>query len=69
MVYVRIDRTRKLPITTLLRAIGLTSDESIFELFGENQYISNTLEKDNTKNTDEALIELYEKLRPENLLL
>ncbi len=64
VVYVRIDRTRKLPITTLLRAIGLTSDESIFELFGENQYISNALEKDNTKNTDEALIELYEKLRP-----
>jgi len=64
VVYVRIDRTRKLPITTLLRALGLSSDEAIYEVFGENDYISNALEKDSTKNTDEALIELYEKLRP-----
>ena len=65
VVYVRIDRTRKVTITTLLRALGLSSDEEILELFGEdNQYIKNTLEKDSTKNTDEALIEIYEKLRP-----
>ena len=65
VVYVRIDRTRKVTITTLLRALGLSSDEQILELFGEdNQFIKNTLEKDSTKNTDEALIEIYEKLRP-----
>ncbi len=64
VVYVRIDRTRKVPITTFLRAIGLSSDEDILEVFGDNEYLKNTLAKDNTKNTDEALIEIYEKLRP-----
>ena len=65
VVYVRIDRTRKVTITTLLRALGLSTDEEILEIFGEdNQFIKNTLEKDSTKNTDEALIEIYEKLRP-----
>ena len=64
IVYVRIDRTRKVPITTFLRAFGLSSDEQILDLFGEDQYLKNTLEKDPTKNTDEALIEIYEKLRP-----
>ncbi len=65
VVYVRIDRTRKVTITTLLRALGLSSDEEILEVFGkDNQYIQNTLEKDSTKNRDEALIEIYEKLRP-----
>ena len=64
IVYVRIDRTRKVPITTFLRALGLSSDEDIISVFGENEYLTNTLTKDNTKNTDEALIEIYEKLRP-----
>ena len=64
VIYVRIDRTRKVTVTTLLRAIGLSSDESILEVFGDNRFIRNTLEKDSTKNTDEALIEIYEKLRP-----
>ena len=64
VIYVRIDRTRKVPFTTFLRALGLSSDESIKEVFGENRFIDNTLEKDNTKNTDEALIEIYEKLKP-----
>jgi len=64
IVYVRIDRTRKVPITTFLRAIGLSSDEDIISVFGENEYLSNTIAKDSTKNTDEALIEIYEKLRP-----
>ncbi|MBR6073038.1 MAG: DNA-directed RNA polymerase subunit beta [Bacilli bacterium] len=64
VIYVRIDRTRKVTMTTLLRALGLSSDEEILEVFGDNQYIKNTLEKDSTKNTDEALIEIYEKLRP-----
>ena len=64
VLYVRIDRTRKVPITTFLRALGLSNDEDIVSVFGENRYIQNTLEKDSTKNTDEALIEIYEKLRP-----
>ena len=64
IVYVRIDRTRKVPITTFLRAIGLSSDEDIIDVFGENEYLTNTLAKDSTKTTDEALIEIYEKLRP-----
>ena len=64
VIYVRIDRTRKVPFTTFLRALGLSSDESIKEVFGDNRFIDNTLEKDNTKNTDEALIEIYEKLKP-----
>ena len=64
ILYVRIDRTRKVPVTTLLRALGLSSNEEIIELFGEDEYLMNTLEKDSTKNTDEALIEIYEKLRP-----
>ncbi|NLC47849.1 MAG: DNA-directed RNA polymerase subunit beta [Tenericutes bacterium] len=64
ILYVRIDRTRKVTVTTLLRALGLSSDEDILELFGKDEYLINTLEKDSTKNTDEALIEIYEKLRP-----
>ena len=64
VVYVRIDRTRKVTVTTLLRALGLSSDDDILSVFGDNQFIKNTLEKDSTKNTDEALIEIHEKLRP-----
>ncbi len=62
--YVRIDRTRKVPITTFLRALGLSSDDDIIKVFGEDEYILNTIEKDSTNNTDQALIEIYEKLRP-----
>ena len=64
VLYVRIDRTRKVPLTTLLRAFGLSSDEDILKLFDNNEYLKNTIERDSTKNTDEALIEIYEKLRP-----
>ena len=64
VVYVRIDRTRKVPVTTLLRAFGLSNDSDILEVYGEDPYIVNTINKDSTKNTDEALIEIYEKLRP-----
>ena len=64
ILYVRIDRTRKVPLTTLLRAFGLSSDEDIIKMFGNDEYIENTLAKDSTRNTDEALIEIYEKLRP-----
>ena len=62
--YVRIDRTRKVPISAFLRALGLSSNDDITAVFGEDEYLENTFEKDNTKNTDEALIEIYEKLRP-----
>ena len=64
VLYVRIDRTRKVTLTTLLRAFGLSSDEDILKMFGEDDYLKNTIAKDSTKNTDEALIEIYEKLRP-----
>ena len=64
VLYVRIDRTRKVTLTTLLRAFGLSSDEEILNMFGEDDYLKNTISKDSTKNTDEALIEIYEKLRP-----
>ena len=64
VLYVRIDRTRKVPLTTLLRAFGLSSDKDILSLFDNNEYLKNTIERDSTRNTDEALIEIYEKLRP-----
>ena len=64
VLYVRIDRTRKVTLTTLLRAFGLSSDDEILAMFGEDDYLKNTIAKDSTKNTDEALIEIYEKLRP-----
>ena len=64
IIYVRIDRTRKVPVTTLLRAIGLSSDSDILDLFGENEYLIKTIEKDTNKNTDEALIDIHSKLRP-----
>ena len=63
-IYVRIDRTRKVPVTTLLRALGLSNDEDIMSLFGENVYLEKTIEKDANKNTDESLIDIHSKLRP-----
>ena len=63
-VDVRIDRNRKVSITTFLRAFGVSTDEDILKLFGDDEYLKNTLSKDSTKNTDEALIEIYEKLKP-----
>ena len=64
VLHVRIDRSRKVYITTLLRAMGLSSDAEIIDFFGENRFLLNTIAKDTTKNTDEALIEIYERLRP-----
>nr|WP_072874902.1 DNA-directed RNA polymerase subunit beta [Alicyclobacillus montanus] len=64
VVYVRIDRTRKLPITVLLRALGLSTDAEIIQLLGEDEYLQNTLDKDTTDSTERALIEIYERLRP-----
>ena len=64
VVDVRIDRNRKVVITAFLRAFGLSSDEDILKLFGQDEYLINSLSKDSTKNTDEALLEIYEKLKP-----
>ena len=64
IVYVRIDRTRKLPATVLLRALGFGSDQEILDILGDNEYLRNTLEKDNTDSTEKALLEIYERLRP-----
>ena len=62
--YVRIDKNRKLPITCLIRAIGPKTDAEIIEMFGEDERIQSTLEKDTCKNYEEALLEIYRKLRP-----
>ncbi len=65
--WVRVDRTRKVPVTTLLRAIGLTTDSQILDLFGEEEMLKATINKDTIKDQDEALIEIYKKLRPGEL--
>ena len=62
--YIRIDKNRKLPITTFIRALGLSSDTQIKEMFGEDERVVATLEKDTAKDTNEALIEIYKRLRP-----
>ncbi|NLP47768.1 MAG: DNA-directed RNA polymerase subunit beta [Clostridiales bacterium] len=61
--YVRIDKNRKIPITTFVRALGLDSNEDIIALFGDDIYIEKSLEKDDTFNTEEALIEVFKKLK------
>jgi len=63
-IYVRIDRTRKIPVTVLLRALGYTTNARILELFDYDTRIQNTLEKDNTDSEEEALVEIYKRLRP-----
>ncbi len=63
--YVRIDKNRKIPATTFIRALGISSDDDLIDLFGEDPRIVQTIqEKDATKNTEEALLEVYRKLRP-----
>ena len=64
IVYVRIDRTRKITVTTLLRALGYGKDVQILDLLGESEQLLNTLDKDNTDSQDEALLEIYKRLRP-----
>ena len=64
VINVRIDRTRKIPITILLRAIGVESNREIVELLGESEALLKSLEKDTTSNKNEALLEIYKKLRP-----
>ena len=64
VISVRVDRTRKQPVTVLLRALGIGTDAEIIELLGEDERLAATLEKDNTKTVEEGLIEIYKKLRP-----
>lgn len=64
ILYVRIDRTRKVPVTILLKALGLGNNYQISELFDGKESVKNTLERDNTQNEEEALIEIYKRLRP-----
>ena len=65
--WVRVDRTRKVPVTTLLRAIGVATDSQILDLFGDEEMLKATISKDTIKDQEEALIEIYKKLRPGEL--
>lgn len=62
--YVRIDKNRKIPITSLIRALGVKTDAEILDMFGEDERILATLERDPSKTAEEALIEIYKKMRP-----
>ena len=64
VIYVRIDKTRKLPITILARAMGIGSDQELVDYFGEDERFKASIEKDNTKTKEEALLEIYKRLRP-----
>ena len=64
VIYVRIDKTRKLPITILARAMGMGSDQELIDFFGEEERFRASIEKDNTKTKEEALLEIYKRLRP-----
>ncbi len=64
ILYVRIDKNRKLPVTTFMRALGVATNEQIRELFGDDERLSATLEADETKSVEDALVEVYKKLRP-----
>ncbi|MGZ4112558.1 MAG: DNA-directed RNA polymerase subunit beta, partial [Tumebacillaceae bacterium] len=64
IIYVRIDRTRKIPVSVLLRALGFGTDAEILNLLGEDEFLRNSLDKDNTETTEKALLEIYERLRP-----
>ena len=64
IVYVRIDKNRKIPLTALIRCLGLSSDEEILDYFGNSESLQATINKDTTKNTEEALLDVYRKMRP-----
>ncbi|WP_297435153.1 DNA-directed RNA polymerase subunit beta [uncultured Clostridium sp.] len=64
IIYVRIDKTRKLPISILARAMGIGSDQELLDYFGEEERFKASIEKDNTKTKEEALLEIYKRLRP-----
>src|SRR5690606_18020931 len=63
-IYVRVDRTRKAPVTVLLRAMGLSTDAKIIDILGDSEPVQATLERDTTTSQGEALIEIYKRLRP-----
>lgn len=63
-IFVRVDRTRKLPATVLIRALGYATNGQILELFNDSEHIRLTLERDNTESVEEALVEIYKRLRP-----
>ena len=62
--YVRVDRTRKIPVTVLIRSLGVGTDSEILELFGEDPKLLATIERDNSKSVEEGLIEIYKRIRP-----
>ncbi len=64
VLYIRIDRTRKIAATTFLRALGLYKNDDLLKMFSDDEFIKTTLEKDTAEDENEALIEIYEKLRP-----
>ena len=63
-IWVRIDRTRKIPATVLIRALGYGTDPSIIDILGDTEAIRSTLDRDNTESETDALIEIYKRLRP-----
>ena len=63
IMYAKLDRSKKVPMTTMMRALGLSKKKDIYELFGKSVYLDATFDKDETKNSDEAIVDLYSKLR------
>ncbi len=63
-IFVRIDRTRKIPVTVLIRALGYSTNAAVAALFHDDKYIQETLSRDNTDSEEEALVEIYKRLRP-----
>ncbi|MCK9235500.1 MAG: DNA-directed RNA polymerase subunit beta [Acholeplasmataceae bacterium] len=63
IMYAKLDRSKKIPLTTMMRALGFSKKKDIYEVFGKSSYIDSTFDKDETKNSDEAIIDLYSKLR------
>ena len=66
VLYVKVDRSRKIPMTTFMRALGLSRNKDIYEVFGQNRLLKETEKADETKNSDEAIVELYSKLRQDD---
>ncbi len=64
VLYVRIDKNRKIPLTALIRSLGLGTDAEILDYFGENPRLSSTINKDITKNSEEAMLDVYRRMRP-----
>src|SRR5690554_7132974 len=66
IVYAKLDRSKKIPMTTMMRALGLSKNKDITEVFGKNKYLTETFTKDETRNADEAIVDLYSKLRQDD---